>query len=115
MKSGCFRVSAKSKCVSTYILWSTNKPKADGRATVTGDENMYTNSGFRGGIERHQTNWTYLLTVSEEFYLDEPSLNLALNIMFPARNAFELQFEKFEMCEVKQRTTVQDSCLFDYN
>ena len=23
-------------------------------------------------------------------------------------------FEKFEMCEVKQRATVQDSCLFDY-
>ena len=90
MKSGCFRVSAESEYVSTYILWPNYKPKADGRATVIGNENMYTNSGFRGGIERHQTNWTYLLTVSEEFYLDEPSLNLASNIlMSPARNAFE--------------------------
>ena len=26
-----------------------------------------------------------------------------------------VHFEKFEMCEVKQRATVQDSCLFDHN
>ena len=36
-----------------------------GRATVIGNENVYTNSDFRGGIESHQTNWTYLLPGSE--------------------------------------------------
>ena len=50
------------------------------RATVIGDKTMYTNSGFRGGIKCHQTNWTYLLSGSDEFYLDKPSLNLASNI-----------------------------------
>ena len=90
MKSGYFRVSARSECVSTYILWPNYMPKTDGRATVIGNENVYTNSDFRGGIERHQTNWTYLLPGSEWLYLDEPSLNLASKIlMSPARNAFE--------------------------
>ena len=55
-------------------------PKTDGRATVIGNENVHTNSDVRGGIERHQTNWTYLLSGSDEFYLDKPSLNLASNI-----------------------------------
>ena len=58
MKNGCFRVPAE--------------PKVNRRATVIGDENVYTNSGFRGDVERHRTNWTYLLTVSEETYPDEP-------------------------------------------
>ena len=116
MKSGCFRVSAKSECVSTYILWPNYMPKTDGRATVIGNENVYTNSNFRGGIERHQTNWTYLLPGSEWLYLDEPSLNLASkNTNVSSSQCFWIaHFEKFEMCEVKQRATVQDSCLSNY-
>ena len=46
--------------------------KTDGRATVIGNENVYTNPDYREGIERHWTNWTHLLTVGDEIYLDEP-------------------------------------------
>ena len=65
MKSGCFRVSVKSECVSTYILWHNYKPKGEGHVTVIGNKIVYTNSDFRGGIERYQTNWTYLLPDSK--------------------------------------------------
>ena len=74
---------------------------------------MYTNSGFRGGIKCHQTNWTYLLSGSDEFYLDKPSLNLASNIEY-LQLAMLLNGALWVVWNVqsKTRATVQDSCFW---
>ena len=113
MKSGCFRVSAKSKCVSTYILWHNYKPKGNEHVTVIGNKIVYTNSDFRGGIKCHQTNWTYLLSGSDEFYFDKPTLILASNIEC-LQLAMLLNSALWRIWNVqsKTRATVQDSCFW---
>ena len=74
---------------------------------------MYTNSGFRGGIKRHQTNWTYLLSGSDEFYFDKPTLILASNIEC-LQLAMLLNSALWRIWNVqsKTRATVQDSCFW---
>ena len=83
------------------------------RATVIGNKSMYTNSGFRGGIKRHQTNWTYLLSGSDEFYFDKPTLILASNIEY-LQLAMLLNGALWVVWNVqsKTRATVQDSCFW---
>ena len=109
MKSGCFWVSAKSECVSTYILWPNYMPKTDGRATVIGNENVYTTSDYRTSSNKL------------DLFADPQRMTLSWRAITQScienTNVSSLQcfwiahFEKFEMCEVKQRATVQDSCL----
>ena len=84
-----------------------------GRATVIGDKTMYTNSGFRGGIKCHQTNWTYLLSGSDEFYFDKPTLILASSIEY-LQLAMLLNGALWRVWNVqsKTRATVQDSCFW---
>ena len=113
MKSGYFRVSARSGCVSTYILWPNYMPKTDGRATVIGNENVYTTSDYRTS-----SNKLDLFADPQRMTLSWRAITQSCieNTNVSSSQCFWIaHFEKFEMCEVKQRATVQDSCLSNYH